>query len=79
MYISPGHAILNKSYSDVLDKGVDDPMAVEFRATMARYVPRDHVTWSIASPLLCILDETVTIVQQTSANTHRFGSAEAVY
>lgn len=33
-------AILNKSYSDVLDKGVDDPMAVEFRATMSRYLGR---------------------------------------
>jgi len=33
-------AILNKSYSDVLDKGVDDPMAVEFRATMSRYISR---------------------------------------
>mmetsp|Transcript_16131 Transcript_16131/g.39279 ORF Transcript_16131/g.39279 Transcript_16131/m.39279 type:complete len:759 (+) Transcript_16131:96-2372(+) len=30
-------AILNKAYSDVLDKGVDDPMAVEFRNTLAGY------------------------------------------
>ncbi|EKX43635.1 hypothetical protein GUITHDRAFT_163814 [Guillardia theta CCMP2712] len=28
-------AILNKSYSDVIDKGVDDPMTVEFRNTLA--------------------------------------------
>ena len=33
-------AILNKAYSDVMDKGVDDPMAVEFRATMEAYVAR---------------------------------------
>jgi hypothetical protein len=30
-------AILNKAYSDVMDKGVDDPMAVEFRSTVAAY------------------------------------------
>lgn len=30
-------AILNKAYSDVMDKGVDDPMAVEFRNTVAEY------------------------------------------
>ena len=30
-------AILNKTYSDVVDNGVDDPMAVEFRATVAQY------------------------------------------
>lgn len=30
-------AILNKAYSDVLDKGVDDPMAVEFRNTIDGY------------------------------------------
>jgi len=31
-------AILNKTYSDVIDKGVDDPMAVEFRSTVSRYI-----------------------------------------
>ena len=30
-------AILNKTYSDVVDNGVDDPMAVEFRSTVAQY------------------------------------------
>lgn len=30
-------AILNKTYSDVVDHGVDDPMAVEFRATISQY------------------------------------------
>jgi len=30
-------AILNKTYSDVVDNGVDDPMAVEFRSTVAKY------------------------------------------
>lgn len=30
-------AILNKTYSDVVDNGVDDPMAVEFRNTVAQY------------------------------------------
>jgi hypothetical protein len=33
-------AILNKAYSDVLDRGVDDPMAVEFRSIIAAHFAR---------------------------------------